>query len=143
MEFDKKYINQLLSLYEEGESTLEQEQELKMYFSSGNYDSDFEAYASLFKFFEKESNVQFKGEAAIEKKSSRYFWINIAASICIVLGGVWFYDYYENQQKLEEARLAFETTQNALNLISINMNQGLEKLEYVEVFSQQKNNLIK
>lgn len=143
MEFNKKHINQLLSLYEEGETTLEQERSLKTYFSSGNYDSDFEPYARLFKFYEDESTIQFKGKEATEKKSSPYFWIHIAASICIVLGGVWFYNYYDNQQKLEEARLAFETTQNALNLISINMNEGLEKLEYVEIFSQQKNNLIK
>lgn len=143
MEFNKSYISELLSLYEQGETTLDQERELKMYFSSGNYDSDFKAYATLFKFFEIESNTQFEGEIKTEKKSSRYFWINVAASICIVLGGVWFYTYYENQQKLEEVRLAFETTQNALNLLSINMNEGLEKLEYVEVFSQQKNKLIK
>lgn len=143
MEYDKKYIGELLSLYEDGETSLEQEQELKTYFSFEKYDSDFEAYATLFKFFKSETHIQSESKKTVDKKSTNYFWINIAASICIVLGGIWYYKHYENQQELEEARLAFETTQNALNLLSINMNEGLEKLEYVEVFSQQKNKLIK
>lgn len=143
MEWDKNYIRKLLSLYEEGETTLEQEQELKRYFSSENYDRDFEAYATLFRFFVSESETRFEDDVKPETKSKNYFWINIAASICIVLGGLWYYDYYVKQQKIEEARIAFETTQNALNLLSANMNEGLEKLEYVEVFSKKKNKLIK
>lgn len=143
MEYDKAYISKLLSLYEEGETTLDQEKELKMYFTSEHYDSDFEVYATLFKFFETESNTQFDEELKTEKNSPNFLWMNIAASIFIVLGVLWFYNYYDNQKELKEARLAFETTQNALNLLSNTMNEGLEKLEYVEIFSTQKNKLIK
>lgn len=143
MEFNKDYISKLLDLYEDGETSLEQEQELKSYFSSQDYDKDFEAYARLFRFFEVESKTQTELQIPEVKKSSNYFWINIAASICIVLGGLWFYDYYMEQQEMKEARQAFETTQNALNLLSSNMNEGLEKLEYVEVFSAQKNKILK
>lgn len=143
MELDKSYVEKLLKLYEEGETTLEQERELKSYFSSGNYDSDFEAYAFLFQYFEKESKTISPALESKEEKSSTYFWINIAASICIVLGGLWYYQYQHKQQELKEAKVAFETTQDALNLLSVNMNEGLEKLEYVEVFNSQKNKLIK
>ncbi|MFO7746007.1 MAG: hypothetical protein R6V36_11580 [Psychroflexus sp.] len=143
MEFSKTYINKLLNLYEEGETSLEQEKELKLYFSSDEYDKDFEAYAFLFKYFEKESKTMSPQLKTKDKKSSNHFWINIAASICIVLGGLWYYEYYVNKQEMKEARQAFKTTQNALNLLSINMNEGLEKLEYVEVFSTQKNKIIK
>lgn len=143
MELDKTYISKLLSLYEEGETSVEQERELKSYFSTENYDSDFKAFATLFQYFGEESKSVSPVLNTREKKSSRNFWINIAASICIVLGGFWYYNHYVNQQKIEQARLAFETTQNALNVLSFNMNEGLEKLEYVEVFSQQKNKLIK
>lgn len=143
MELNKVYIKRLLDLYEEGETSLEQEQELKNYFSSEDYDPDFECYAPLFRFFESESKIQLKDEVPVERKSSYHSWINVAASICIVIGGLWFYNFYENQQEISKARQAFETTQNALNLLSVNMNEGLEKLEYVEVFSTQKNKLIK
>lgn len=143
MEYDKAYISKLLSLYEEGETTLDQEKELKMYFTSEHYDSDFEVYGTLFKFFETEYNTQFDEELKTEKNSPNFLWMNIAASIFIVLGVLWFYNYYDNQKELKEARLAFETTQNALNLLSNTMNEGLEKLEYVEIFSTQKNKLIK
>lgn len=143
MESNKKYISKLLSLYEEGESTLEQEQELKAYFFSEAYDSDFEIYAMMFKSFEEESKTKYQGDLKTTKKSSNYFWINTAASICIVLGGLWYFKYQSDQQKMEDAKIAFEKTQNALNLLSKNMNKGLEKLEYVEVFSEQKNKIIK
>ncbi|GAA0757966.1 hypothetical protein [Psychroflexus lacisalsi] len=143
MEFNKDYISELLNLYKEGETSLKQEQELKLYFSSEDYDKEFEAYAKLFKFFEIEYKTQMEDQVKGTDKKSSSFWINIAASICIVLGGLWFYDYYQNQLEMEEARQAFKTTQNALNLLSNNMNEGLEKLEYVDVFSTQKNKLIK
>lgn len=143
MEFNKAYISELLDLYEEGETSLEQEKELKLYFSSEDYDRDFEAYALLFNFFKNESETQLEDKVENKKRSSKNLWINIAASICIALGGLWFYDYYETQQEMKEARQAFRTTQNALNLLSINMNEGLEKLEYIEVFNTQKNKIIK
>ncbi|MBZ9778323.1 hypothetical protein LB452_05245 [Psychroflexus sp. CAK8W] len=143
MEFNKDYISELLNLYEEGETSLKQEQELKLYFSSEVYDKEFEPYAKLFKFFELESKTEMEDQVTGNEKTSSSFWINIAATLCIALGGLWFYDHYQTQQEMKEARQAFETTQNALNLLSSNMNDGLEKLEYVEVFRTQKNKLIK
>lgn len=143
MELNKKYIAKLISLYENGESSLEQERELKTYFSSGDYDKEFEEYAMLFKFFESEAETNYDEEVVIPNTRSNFSWINIAASICIVVGGLWFYNYYSQQQELEEAKIAFEKTQDALNLLSHNMNQGLEKLEYVEVFSQKTNKILK
>jgi hypothetical protein len=143
MEFDNNYIRKLLTLYEDGETTLEQEQELRAYFSSDNYDSEFEVYAIMFKSFAMESKANYNGEVKTPKTFKAYSWINIAASICIIVGALWFYNYQAHQQELEKARVAFEKTQNALNLLSINMNKGLEKLEYVEVFSEQKNKIIK
>ncbi|WP_019038396.1 hypothetical protein [Psychroflexus tropicus] len=143
MEYDNKYIRHLLQLYEEGESSLEQEKELKAYFSSGHYDEAFKEYALLFQFFEAESGTQHPGEVVLPKQKSRFSWMNIAASICIIIGALWFYQYQVEQEKLAEARVAFEKTQNALNLISLNMNKGLEKLEYVEVFSEKKNEILK
>lgn len=143
MEYDKNYIRKLIGLYEEGETSLDQEKELKAYFSSKDYDREFEDYALLFRFFKQESTAKADQIPQPKTKPSNYFWINIAASICIVLGGLWFYEYYDHQQDLEKARQAFETTQTALNLLSHNMNEGLEKLEYIEVFSQQKNKILK
>jgi len=143
MEFDRNYIRKLLNLYEEGESSLEQDADLKAYFSSGNYDEAFEEYALLFQFFEKESTTKYTTDGKLPEKSSKFSWMNIAASVCIIIGALWFYNYQSQQQELKEARLAFEKTQHALNLISFNMNKGLEKLEYVEVFSEKKNELLK
>lgn len=145
MDFSKNNISRLLSLYEEGKTTLTEENLLKAYFKTNDYDSDFEAYALLFDYFDKESETTTElNIKPVESTSSfKHLWLNVAASILVILGGVWFYNYSFKQQNAEEARLAFEKTQNALNLISANMNKGLEQLEYVEVFAQEKNKLIK
>jgi uncharacterized membrane-anchored protein YitT (DUF2179 family) len=143
MELDKNEIERLLTLYEEGETTLEQEQQLKTYFSSSNYDKELEVYASLFKAFEKEAKTEYKPTESKPKTTSNYFWMNIAASILVVIGTLWFYNHYQKQQELQQAKLMFENTQEALHLVSQTMNKGLQKLEYVEIFSEQKNKLLK
>ncbi|PKG43993.1 hypothetical protein [Psychroflexus sp. MES1-P1E] len=144
MDFNKAYITKLLDLYDDGETTLEQERDLKSYFASESYDKDFEPYALLFSYFETESKTTSKIKLDVESpKPNKFLWLNIAASIVVVIGAVWFFTYYEKQQDMQEARIAFEKTQNALNFLSFNMNEGLEKLEYIEVFNTQKNKIIK
>jgi hypothetical protein len=144
MDFSKAYITKLLDLYDDGETTLEQERDLKSYFASESYDRDFEPYALLFSYFETESKTISQVELDVESpKPNKFLWLNIAASIVVVIGAVWFFTYYEKQQDMQEARIAFEKTQNALNFLSFNMNEGLEKLEYIEVFNTQKNKIIK
>ena len=143
MEYSKNKIEQLLNLYEEGKTTLEEERFLKSYFASSRYDSDFEAYALLFKTFDKESSYTLKEELKTKTPSKNHSWMTIAASILVVFGTVWFYNYNEKLSEIEEAQLMFENTQQALNLVSQTMNTGLQKLEYVEIFSTHKNQLLK
>ena len=144
MDFSKANITKLLDLYDDGETTLEQERDLKSYFASESYDKDFESYAVLFSYFETELKTTSEVEISIQSpKPNKFLWLNVAASIVVILGGVWLFTYYEKQQDIQEARIAFEKTQNALNFLSYNMNEGLEKLEYIEVFSTQKNKIIK
>ena len=144
MDFSEAYITKLLDLYDDGETTLEQERDLKSYFASESYDKDFESYAVLFSYFETELKTTSEVEISIQSpKPNKFLWLNVAASIVVILGGVWLFTYYEKQQDIQEARIAFEKTQNALNFLSYNMNEGLEKLEYIEVFSTQKNKIIK
>jgi hypothetical protein len=144
MDFSKANITKLLDLYDDGETTLEQERDLKSYFASESYDKDFESYAVLFSYFETELKTTSEVEISIQSpKPNKFLWLNVAASIVVILGGVWLFTYYEKQQDIQEARIALEKTQNALNFLSYNMNEGLEKLEYIEVFSTQKNKIIK
>ena len=144
MDFSEAYITKLLDLYDDGETTLEQERDLKSYFASESYDKDFESYAVLFSYFETELKTTSEVEIGIQSpKPNKFLWLNVAASIVVILGGVWLFTYYEKQQDIQEARIAFEKTQNALNFLSFNMNEGLEKLEYIEVFNTQKNKIIK
>ena len=144
MDFSEAYITKLLDLYDDGETTLEQERDLKSYFASESYDKDFESYAVLFSYFETELKTTSEVEISIQSpKPNKFLWLNVAASIVVILGGVWLFTYYEKQQDIQEARIAFEKTQNALNFLSYNMNEGLEKLEYIEVFNTQKNKIIK
>lgn len=65
---DSNRAKALLELYFEGVSTLEQERELRLYFSSGEVDPDLKRYSSLFEFFNGEIEK-------INRAGSRRYWI--------------------------------------------------------------------
>ncbi|WP_127845688.1 hypothetical protein [Psychroflexus aestuariivivens] len=144
MDFSKKYISKLLEKYDNGNSTLEEEQHLKTYFTEHDIASEFEVYRPLFAYFEQAKNLSYHSKWQPQRKvKMKPLWMKVAASFIVILGSVWLFNLYQEQQELKAAKMAFEETQQALKMISENMNQGLEKLEYVEVFSEQKNKLIK
>jgi len=71
MDFSKANITKLLNLYDEGETTLKQERDLKSYFASESYDKDFEPYALLFSYFETESKIISKVELDVRSPKSQ------------------------------------------------------------------------
>ena len=54
---DYKNINHLLDKYWEGETSLKEEETLKLYFNNGNVAPQQEQYQSLFQYFKEEQDV--------------------------------------------------------------------------------------
>ncbi|MFN2261885.1 MAG: hypothetical protein ABR595_07470 [Psychroflexus sp.] len=144
MDFKKNYISKLLEKYDHGKTSLAEENHLKKYFATQDIPEEFEVYKPMFTYFEQAKITDYKSRWRPQRKVKlKPLWLKVAASFIVILGSLWLFNFYQEQQELKAAKIAFEETQDALKMMSKNMNQGLEKLEYVEVFGNQKNKLIK
>ena len=151
-------VETLLEKYFEGETTIIDEQDLQDYFASPEVDPHLKQYASLFNHFAVAKEQQFKQEIpAFEsyKIKKRYqkrnlVWVFIAASV-IVLMGIGTYMFYDlepmNESKdlgtYNDPELAFKATQKALNLLSNNVNVGIESVKYIEEYQIAKNRVFR
>ena len=144
-------IRGILEKYWEGESTLEEEKELRSYFASSQVSEEFAPFIPLFTYFDEEQHVQMESEIAEPKPKAEgrivnLKWvINVAASIAIFVAMFFInkqvnhkdsaqqYAYHDTYQTPEEA---LAEVKQALLYVSAKMNKGvstttnsLEKME--------------
>ena len=151
-------IETVLEKYFEGETTLNEEQELQHYFASPEVAPHLQQYTSLFNHFAVEKEQQFKQEIPafeihkVENKSKKrnLAWVSIAASV-VVLMGIGTYVFYNsepvNENKdlgtYDDPEVAFKATQKALSLLSNNVNVGIESVQYIEEYQIAKNKVFR
>ena len=154
MELNK--VEEILTKYFEGETTVIEEKQLQQYFSSANVAPHLAKYSSLFVYFATAKNEEFVEENSTIKtlkvqksdKKSNFFWLSVAASVLILMGiGVYLFYASESLNTKEglgtydDPKVAFEETQRALNLLSNNVNAGIESVKYVEEYEIAKNRI--
>jgi hypothetical protein len=140
-----KEAKDLLQLYFEGETSLEDERSLEEYFRSGVVAEELKEYAEFFGGISELATVA--GEATIgddvmdyilenenrEKTKYRGMWrmvTGIAASVIIILGGILL---YEQQQKpfedtFDDPDRAYAYASQTLEFMSSKYNKGLAEL---------------
>lgn len=137
-------VEVLLEKYLAAETSLDEETQLKRYFSSGKVAPHLEEYKCIFEYFSVSKNENYSGKFSPKVERKRIFaWVGIAASI-IILFGVFVqkalespYGSYENPQ------LAMEKTKQTLQMVSKLMNSGKEDLIYLEEFGKTKDEILK
>ena len=148
----------LLKKYFEGETTINDEQELQDYFASPEVAPHLQQYAPLFKHFAVAKGQQYKQEIPafeIHKVENKYkkrnlAWFSIAASV-VVLMGIGTYMFYDSETvtkskdlgTYDDPELAFKATQKALYLLSNNVNVGIESVKYIEEYQIAKNKVFR
>ncbi|WP_026916045.1 hypothetical protein [Christiangramia portivictoriae] len=142
-------IEYLLGRYEEGETTLAEEKELREYFSQKEIPEHLEAYALLFKFQAHESKAVYTEDKVLklESKNYRFAWTSIAAVIIVALGIFYF---NQSQPSLTTSEMsavndqeqALEKTKQTLKMVSAMMNEGTADLVYLQEFNKTKNQII-
>lgn len=148
-------IDELLSKYWEGETSLQEEQFLQQYFTSGSVRAEHEAFTPLFQFFsharEEEMKAEIKELPVEEYKEARtrslrsLNWIvGVAASLVLLLG-IFFssrnditltQEEFAYEDTYDSPELAYEEFKKAMYMVSSKMNKGmstaastLEKME--------------
>lgn len=138
MELDR--IEILLEKYFEGETSIAEENELKVYFSSQDVAQHLEHYRAMFGYFSSAKEQKFEQQIPLKSKRQKVAWLSVAASIVILLGMFTFYNLNLNHNEdlgtYDDPQKAFEETQKALNLLSKNVNVGVESMQYVQEYQE-------
>lgn len=144
-------IEKLIEKYFEGETSIAEENELKVYFSSSDVAQHLKQYQPIFGYFSQAKEQQFTQEIPLKtRKQKIVMWLSIAASVVIMLGVGTF--MYFKTNKTEEfvacspednPELALQQTQKALALVSEHLNTGIESVSYINEYENSKNRIFK
>ncbi|MBA9075202.1 hypothetical protein GGR22_003385 [Flavobacterium gossypii] len=147
MDRKENRIELLLEKYFEGETSIAEENELKLYFSSADVAQHLEQYKAMFGYFSSAKEQKFEQKIPLKSKTQKVAWLSIAASVVILLGMFTFYNRSINQSEdlgtYNDPEKAFEETQKALNLLSKNVNVGVESMQYVKEYQDSKDLIFK
>lgn len=160
---DLQTINELLEKYWNAETSPEEEEILKKYFSENEVPEHLRGVAALFRQYHTDRQFQvldadFETEilekisrAAIRKRKARFDWqplLRIAAVLIIFLVTALLLQQHLSppatdqavaeitEDTYEDPQLAYEQTKQALLLVSSLMNEGTQHIEKLETFSE-------
>ncbi|WP_430468577.1 hypothetical protein [Winogradskyella ouciana] len=158
-------IEKLLEKYNNAETSLAEEAQLRAYFESDDVAPHLEHYKPMFLYFSQSQQEQYTKDVPLKPKRTKlYQWISVAAVAVLMLGfivpRVWdsgpktLADYPpEEQQMYLETKAALAmlsdnfsdgtSSINALDLASENFNVGLNKASHIAEFSETTNKLLK
>ncbi|SEA08295.1 hypothetical protein [Bizionia paragorgiae] len=130
-------IEKLLEKYDNGETTLQEEQQLKNYFSQETVAPHLEMYKPMFAYFSKSSKEQFTKQVPLKTKSSLYYkWLSVAAVGVLIFG--FFYNSSINntdEYTQTEKELAYQQVKESLHFVSKQLNKGTEKVSYLGIIN--------
>ena len=145
-------IEKLIESYLEGETSVAEENELKVYFSSSSdVAQHLKHYQPLFSYFTQAKEEQFSREILLptKKKNNLQMW-SIAASVVVFLGvGTFMYvkntkaDDFVACSPEDSPELALEQTQKALALVSEHLNTGIKSVSYINEYEESKDRIFK
>jgi len=134
-------IKQKLEKYFEGQTSLQEEKELKHYFSSQNVAPELLPYRSAFAYFSQEKTTLSSKKFVLYQKLSFKKWLSISASVVVLLSIGFFMQQSEDLGTFDDPEIAFIETQKSLHLIAENLNKGKEKVYLLQEYENTKNKI--
>lgn len=130
-------IETLIEKYENGKTTLREEQQLKAYFATQEVPAHLESYKIMFQYFSATKQEQFTKHVPLKpKKNNLYKWISVAA-VAVLMVSV--FKLTNTQKGLDalshEQLMAYNQTKEALNLLSAKLNNGARSLNALTLAS--------
>lgn len=126
-------IEKLLEKYDNGETSLKEEQQLKEYFAQDHVAPHLESYRVMFQYFNTTKQELYTKDVPLKpKKNFKYQWISVAAVAVLMLGIIIPNMFGNNILTLEdltpEERKVYYQTQEALAMLSSNFDKGTSSL---------------
>jgi hypothetical protein len=163
MPMDSNKIDALLQKYWNCETSLEEEQELRDYFKSGNIPEQQKETAALFRYFElqkKKSLGDVSFDAKVLSKTGKagkgvfmkvaYNTMRIAAGVAVLLVAIWFIRNEVRKDTpqamvdtYDDPKLALEETKKALLMISKGFGRAQKETKKINMFNEAKEEIQK
>lgn len=131
-------IEKLLKKFENGETTLAEEQELKAYFSGEMVAPHLERYKPMFLYFSENKKEQFTKPLVLDARPAKikpmlnfkWFWV---AALAVITLGVYYLKTVNNNDlgTYNDPEIAFSEMTKALEKISNRLNKGASTLVYL------------
>jgi len=123
-------IEKLLEKYENGETSIKEEQVLKNYFSGDNIAPHLEHYKPMFLYFLGNQQEQFTKTLPLKsKRTFNYKWLSVAA-VAVIMLGVYF-NRPDDLGTIKDPELAFNEVSKSLAMISNHFNKGTATVGYL------------
>ncbi|TCP24782.1 hypothetical protein EV195_105213 [Tenacibaculum skagerrakense] len=149
-------IEKLIEKYLEAETSLQEENILRTYFTSGNVAPHLEDYAIMFGYFKQNQSETFTKTIKLkpEKKSKKNFkWLSVAASLALLVSvyvGKVQYDKYQQRvyfaqvkEALEKVSFQLNKGNDALYAVSDNLNKGSDAVSQLKIYENTANTVLK
>lgn len=140
-------IENLLDLYFEGNTTLEEERVLQNYFTQAFVPAHLQEYKSMFSYFAKNRTEasQAINTQKSKKKTWNTKWLLIASALLLIVTVLKMRpssNDFSNRERAEAEKALIES-QKAFALISKSFKRGHEKLVYLGNYEVTKNKIFK
>ncbi|RLJ62509.1 hypothetical protein CLV86_2115 [Lacinutrix venerupis] len=126
-------IEHLLEKYENGETSLKEEQQLKNYFSQETVAPHLEMYKPMFQYFVVNQQEQFTKQLPLKsKKVFNYKWLSIAA-VVVLMVSIFITKPFNNEELMLTAaeKTEIKNAKEALAIMSKHLNQGTAQVNYL------------
>ena len=133
-------IEKLLEKYDNAETTLQEEAQLRAYFAGDDVAPHLVSYKPLFVYFANTQQEAFTKDVPLntKKKSNFYQWISVAAAAVIMLG-IMMPQMLSGPTYSDKEIEMYNKTKNALAFMSSNFNEGASSLNVLEMASDNFN----
>ncbi len=137
-------IEHLLEKYDNAETTLAEEAQIRAYFEQEEVPEHLESYKMLFQFVSHTKKEQFTKDVPLQPQRTKvYRRISVAAVAVLMLGAYYQVDHMNQKTTMDdlshEQLMAYNQTMEVFNLVSSKLNQGTENLEALNLVSSKLN----
>ena len=149
MELSK--VENLLDKYDSADTTIAEENELKLYFSTSKIPLHLKQYQHLFGYYEQSKQEKYTGNLLFKASNQPKGWLSAAAAVLILFGTASYFMLTTKAKVVAQNDLgsyknpsqAMAETQKALVLLSNHLNTGITSVHYISEYQKSKERVFK